>query len=122
MDEIEGWYVVFVDGMGNNFWDVVTCKKFRHCYAFRWDGYNWIVVDALSQSLEVHILPFGQEVDLPKETLALGHQLVYFTKLRRGSFIFRGLMTCVSTVKHLLGIRAWWIVTPKQLYNYLTKE
>jgi len=60
--------VVFVDGMGNNFWDVVTCKKFRHCYAFRWDGYNWIVVDALSQSLEVHILPFGQEVDLPKET------------------------------------------------------
>lgn len=32
-----------------------------------------------------------------------------------------GLMTCVSVVKAQLGLRKFWILTPRQLYNYLTK-
>lgn len=32
------------------------------------------------------------------------------------------LCTCVSEVKRMLGIRAWWIITPKQLERYLIKK
>lgn len=119
MDALDGWYIAFVNGRGQNFWDVVTTEEFRHCYAFTWDGYNWIVVDPLGQSLEIEVLPFGDEVDFPAKIVEDGQKLVYFSKHEDNRFIFRGLMTCVSTMKHLLGIRAWWVVTPKQLYNYL---
>jgi len=30
--------------------------------------------------------------------------------------------TCVSVVKACLGIRAWWVLTPHQLYKYLQKN
>lgn len=30
--------------------------------------------------------------------------------------------TCVSIVKACLGIRAWWVLTPHQLYKYLQKH
>lgn len=32
------------------------------------------------------------------------------------------LFTCVEAVKRALNIRKWWIITPHQLYKYLTKE
>lgn len=115
----DGWYVAFVGDRGRNLWDIFTTKEFRHCYAFRWDGYNWIVVDALSNITEICILPFGEDVDLPAKIVEDGQKVVYFSRQRQDKFIFRGLLTCVSMVKHLLGIRAWWVVTPKQLYNYI---
>lgn len=34
----------------------------------------------------------------------------------------RGVITCVSLVKEFLGLRAWGVVTPEQLYNYLNKD
>lgn len=33
-----------------------------------------------------------------------------------------GVGTCVSIVKNFLGVRAWWIITPKQLEKYLKKK
>ena len=33
-----------------------------------------------------------------------------------------GLKTCVTAVKSVLGIRAAWIVTPRQLHNYIRKR
>ena len=32
------------------------------------------------------------------------------------------LSTCVSIVKKILGIRAWWIITPYQLYKYINNR
>ena len=36
-----------------------------------------------------------------------------------GTVILRGIGTCVSAVKTVLGIRAWYILTPLQLRRYL---
>ena len=33
-----------------------------------------------------------------------------------------GLKTCVTAVKSVLGVRKAWIVTPRQLHNYLRKR
>ena len=29
------------------------------------------------------------------------------------------VITCVEVVKRVLGVHAWWILTPRQLYNYV---
>lgn len=29
---------------------------------------------------------------------------------------------CVETVKRIIGVRKWWVVTPHQLYRYLIKH
>jgi hypothetical protein len=33
-----------------------------------------------------------------------------------------GMKTCVSVVKAVTGIRAAWVLTPRQLYNYLSTK
>jgi len=32
------------------------------------------------------------------------------------------LLTCVTIIKELLGIKHWWIIHPQQLYNYLRRH
>lgn len=34
-------------------------------------------------------------------------------------FVFRGLLSCMTLTKALLGIRCWWLLTPYQLARYL---
>ena len=116
------WFVVFTDSGRWNLWDIATSKGFRHCFAVRWDGFNWICVDPLGSWLEVQVMPYGHEDNVPQMMLELGHKVVYVRKQRKNKLILRGLMTCVSIMKHLIGVNAYWVVTPKQLYNYLRKR
>ena len=37
-------------------------------------------------------------------------------------YIPRGLMTCVSVVKAIIGIRAWFVWTPEHLARYLLRS
>ena len=116
------WYVAFADRKQRDFWDVFTCQGFRHCFAFRWDGFNWILVDPLSSWLEIQVMPYGPKDNVPVLMEQLGNRVCYVKRSRRNKVIFRGMMTCVSTIKHLLGIRRFWVVTPRQLFKQLTKE
>ena len=34
----------------------------------------------------------------------------------------RGPMTCVELVKSLLGVRAWWVLTPRHLWRHLRAQ
>lgn len=43
------------------------------------------------------------------------------TQIREDFPAFKGLITCVSVAKYLLGITNWWIITPFQLYQFLMK-
>lgn len=116
------WWIVFTDSGRWNVWDVFTSKGFRHCFAFRWDGYNWILIDPLGSWLEVQVMPYTHEDNVPQMMIELGHKVLYVKKNRENRFILRGIMTCVNIMKHLLGVKSWWIITPKQLYNYLVRE
>lgn len=39
-----------------------------------------------------------------------------------GRYIPRGLFTCVSMVKAMLSVNAWWVWTPEQLARYLLQN
>lgn len=117
------WFIGFVGDAGRfNFWDIITTKDFRHCYAFRFDGYNWILVDPMGSWLEVQVMPYEREDNVPHMMLERGHKVVYVMKNRKNEQVLRGLLTCVSIVKHLIGVRACWIFTPKQLYKHLLEK
>ena len=44
------------------------------------------------------------------------------SEVKTGPIKAKGLITCVSTAKHFLGIDKPFIITPYQLYKYLEKQ
>lgn len=40
----------------------------------------------------------------------------------RVGYIPRGPLTCVSGIKALLGMQAWWVLTPLQLHKHLVRR
>lgn len=96
---------------------------FRHCYVVMNDGESWISVDPLSHFTDVtvhHHLP--ADFNLPKWLEARGMKVV---PVLRGEVPLRAaplmVFTCVEAVKRILGVHRRSIVTPWQLYRYLTQ-
>ena len=115
------YYFAFGNSDFPHLWDIFTRKGFRHCCAFKWDGFNWLLVDPLGQGLDITILNYTSEDDVPSIFRQAGWTVIR-AKTINDKFIFRGLMTCVTVCKQLVGIKACWVVTPWQLYNYIKKE
>ena len=115
------YYFAFGDSTFPHLWDIFTRKGFRHCCAFKWDGFNWLLVDPLGQGLDINVLPYTSTDDVPSIFKDSGWTVIR-AKTINDKFIFRGLMTCVTVCKQLVGIKACWVVTPWQLYNYIQKE
>ena len=115
------YYFAFGNSDFPHLWDIFTRKGFRHCCAFKWDGFNWLLVDPLGQGLDITILNYTSEDDVPSIFRQAGWTVIR-AKTINDKFIFRGLMTCVTVCKQLVGIKACWVVTPWQFYNYIKKE
>jgi len=115
------YYFAFGNSDFPHLWDIFTRKGFRHCCAFKWNGFNWLLVDPLGQGLDITILNYTSEDDVPSIFRQAGWTVIR-AKTINDKFIFRGLMTCVTVCKQLVGIKACWVVTPWQLYNYIKKE
>lgn len=132
--EIKYCYVVFQESI---LWDRVrwlTSEGFRHCWAFHavWYPDKGLLSDRYSMKHEVT----SRRTDIavwwasPDEVAASFLDLEEVTDIlrvrvdidREIGYIPRGMLTCVSGTKSLLGVRAWWVLTPKQLYRYLLEN
>jgi hypothetical protein len=116
------YYIAFGDSKVKHFWDVFTRQGYRHCCAFKWDGYNWILIDPLGQCLDINIMPYNSEDDVPQLFKQNGWTVIRYKKNIKPKFIFRGILTCVTVCKQVLGIKACWVVTPWQLHNYIQRR
>ncbi len=105
------------------FWLIrLTCRSgFRHCFAYK--GIPalpevYLLVDPRSNGMRAGLATVAELHD--------GYEGVYHTAYGVPDYPrgWRppGLLTCVSVIKHLLGVRAWWIITPHQLYRHLAKQ
>jgi hypothetical protein len=94
---------------------------FRHCFIAVADGGCWLTIDPLLHRLEVRATGLDSGFDLVGAYREMDLTVVAVTPrpvaLRRAPL---GVFTCVETVKRVLGIRARRIVTPWQLYRFLT--
>jgi hypothetical protein len=118
------WHVIFDGGSGSQFgnghWLQYLRPGFRHCYTARYDGGGWTVLESGSGQLHVSTLPCVSGYSFPDWRASEGSTVV---RVRRWvvprDFQPRGVLSCVSLTKFLLGVRASHVVTPYQLYRQL---
>ena len=131
-----GWLVVFCDPPPAKKTDPFTVRVlsafmrslfrrgYRHVFAMHPTvaGGTWIVIDPASTGLVV--MEVDQSFfDALRLDVSMGNAAVVRAYVRTGGGVVpRGLFTCVGVVKHLLGIRAAHILTPAQLYKYLSRS
>ena len=117
--QAEVW-VVFT-GKTDMRWLKILKPGFRHCYALLNDGQRWMSIDPLSSYTDIqihhHIAP---EFDLPNWLEDQGFKVVKAninnTHERAAPWV---VLTCVESIKRILGLHKRRLITPWQLYNFL---
>jgi len=93
---------------------------FRHCFVILRTPDRWISIDPLAHMTQIglHTIPNGPDLPLILQEHGL---TVIETSLRDAPLATAPpmLCTCVEMVKRILGIQAWRVMTPWQLYKYL---
>jgi len=100
--------------------------EFGHVYAMRRSigGQFWVIVDPTTSCIDATMISV-QECPTPadyKETAVKTVRVVVKPKEIRQFTIGFDVFSCVSVIKHLLGITKRRIFTPKQLCNYLETQ
>lgn len=125
-DEVQQWYVVFSQRR------VPRCRlihwlvppEFSHVYLMRErpDG-GTLVIDPLKWGMAVQYVEMHFEEALLRAATVSTAMLGYTADYRRASchFVPRGVFTCVTMVKAILGLRCW-AFTPRGLYRKLLKS
>lgn len=129
-DEWRVYYIVFQPSTLHRIWSAFCPDlAFRHCWLIQtaYMGEPGLLTPKICMKIESLANMIDTEVwnatpeeivegFLPRVTDIL--RISLRIKSGRG-YIPRGITTCVSVPKAVMGIKAWWILTPKQLYNYL---
>jgi hypothetical protein len=121
------WFVVWCNSQSRlRWWDYLarTPEGFRHVYALRWDGYNWLLFNPHAGYTDVAIVAAADENALAQlvdpDATVLEVEAFRAVDRLRGRW-WAGPMTCVEQVKALLGLPVGVIFTPWQLYRYLSR-
>lgn len=127
-------YVIFYGSDHAGFWRIFTAPGWRHCavvlpvYA---DGGSLF---SKGTSIAVQSIGWGVEVvalDLPAlevcrkqlEDGATAALSIPIDLTMKRLYVPRGLLTCVSLIKAILGISGgWYVMTPKHLCRYLLRH
>lgn len=124
-DESQTWYVVFSERRVPR-WHLVHWiihKPFSHCYLVRElpDG-NAMLLDPLRWGLAVQITQKNLEEYLTAAAPHATALLSYTADYRRcGDYVPRGLYSCVTILKAVLGLKCL-AITPFQLYKSLVQH
>lgn len=118
------WHVFFVKSKLRHWLINKLDPHFQHCYAVRESegGQFWIKVDFRYAFTDVQILP---KIDYPhirsidKDAVILSIRAKINPKKGVSTL---NIFNCVEQVKALLGIKAFWVITPYQLYRRLVNE
>ncbi|NTU49551.1 MAG: hypothetical protein HGA87_01410 [Desulfobulbaceae bacterium] len=116
------WYVVFASSQARVWFNLFTGLKHAHVFAFTGFGDKCMCVDPLISGLYVDVVDMDvkSQIDAQK---AAGRQIVTVQcDVLMAPRRWFGVYTCVTVIKSLICCRAWWVITPKQLYRHLTMQ
>ena len=117
----QGWVVFSND---TDFWYLRFLKKgYRHCFVILNDGQNWVSFDPMAHYSEIIVHDVAADFDMPTWLSARGYEVI---KSTQGSIPIKSsppaLLSCVESVKRVLGIHKFLIFTPWQLCKYLKRQ
>lgn len=98
-----------------------TSPGFRHCIAIIPAGGQTAVVNSLANGMSVAFAPFSPYA-CAIACVRAGHRVLSFTFKPSSEYAEFGWHSCVSVTKALLGVRKWWIISPRQLYEHLIRS
>lgn len=107
-----------------------TRPGFRHCFVL-WQPENLALMPLVTvQPLYSGIVISYSAGVLAEEVIARWLTDPFITTIvqidvdqgDRVPYVWRGPLTCVTVVKQILGVHAWWIQTPRQLYRFLLQR
>ena len=96
-------------------------RGFKHCFIVLKRGDHWITLDPLAHKTEIELHYLPRQFNLPEWLTQRGHTVVE-TLFQQAPMkpLPVSIFTCTETVKRILGVHAWRVFTPWQLYKYLT--
>lgn len=125
-------YVVFMGAEHRRFWRLFTRRGWRHVFivlpAYRSASLGGEVIsqviNPILHCVEADVF-FNHPAKLAQEALKEGATAVIKIRIDRTfkrDYVPRGLFTCVTVVKAILGIAAWYVWTPEHLARYLLRH
>jgi hypothetical protein len=95
---------------------------FRHCFLIVKDNDQWIVIDPRANKTDFSILPHPSHFNLPRYFSNEGKTVTKLPVIDTPDKIAPIFpMSCVETIKRLIGLHHRWVITPYQLYRALQK-
>ena len=128
-NEYRKFYVVFAQSHHNRVWSAFCGPAFRHCWVF-WASHigppglltpkATIKMESLSAMLDIDVW-YEDPNEIAHQFLPGATDILTLTLPFKSAMCYtpRGMITCVSVVKAVMNLKAWWILTPQQLYIYL---
>lgn len=126
-------HVVFQGAEHRRWWRAFTRRGWRHCYvilpahrpgAGLFERPGSIIVNPWVSCLRIDYSD-RPPADLIRDVLADGATCAISIPVDEkftGRYVPRGLMTCVSLVKAIVGCKAWNVWTPEQLAKWLLRN
>ena len=120
------YFVCFKNHGSPRWWNYFLHPQALHVFALKWTGVYWVMVHPRIAYLEVQVL-YEYELEEDIVRIVENMEIVGLCKVNfdhldtdriRLPWVF-GPWTCVEQIKALVGIRAPWVLTPRQLWKYL---
>lgn len=125
-------FVVFQGAEHRRAWRIFTKRKWRHCLvvvpfyfpapSLTADVYS-IIVNPITFTVRFDVA-FKDPRGVVDEMLEYGYTAAIAVPVDHDykvDYVPRGLLTCVSLVKAIIGVRAWYVWTPEHLARYLAR-
>ena len=118
---VEDWYIIFVESDLDHWLIKRLQPYFQHCYAVKESpgGEFWIIVDSKHCYTDVRI---ESKINYPHIRALAPDGVILKVRaiIRPENRWTLNVFNCVEVCKSLLGIRAFWLWTPYQLYRRLS--
>jgi len=96
-------------------------QGFKHCFVALHIGDRWVICDSLKNRIEFSQIKPPHDFSLGQFYRKRGHTVIAgygYQQGLQGSAIPE-ILTCVTVVKRIIGLRSFWTFTPWQLFSLL---
>lgn len=120
----ERWLIGFVETALPWWLRILTRKWFRHVVALKYDpDYDiWVYIEWSSRKLFFELYKGEEVTAILMDIKERGSLLAVESEIARGDMVANAPVYCVTWVKHLVGFKNYFCLTPYHLYCELKKR